>query len=418
MDAVSVDVGEQMGRGRGGGKHVALSGHEGNSRMKQRRMTAVWATVRAILALLILAPIARSDPAPDCGTPLAKEDGWQVASPAATGLDPATLCGIGPRFQAWTEANVHSVLVIRHGKLVYERYFTGPDERLGRPAGIIKFDAMTKHDLRSITKSVVSLVLGIAIGKGQIASIDQPVLALLPEYADLRSPEKDRITLRDLLTMSQGLAWNEDLPYSDPNNSEEQMDDAPDPVRYTLSRPVESPPGAVFNYSGGSAAIIGRLLRKATGQTIDAYARTNLFEPLGITDFEWLPVASGEPAAASGLRLRPRDTAKLGQLVLDHGAWHGKQVVPADWIAAATAPHINAQLLWFYGYQFWLGRSLVHGREVEWALGLGYGGQRLFIVPALDLVMLVHAGLYRSAIQGMVPLMVLNRYVLPAIKEP
>jgi CubicO group peptidase (beta-lactamase class C family) len=386
--------------------------------MKPRRAGAIWVIVPGILFLLTLAPIARSDPTPDCGVPTAMNDGWEVASPAVSGLDPATLCGIGRRFQAWTEANVHSVLVIRHGKLVYERYFTGEDERLGQSIGTIKFDAATKHDLRSITKSVVSLVLGIAIGKGQIASIDQPVLPLLPEYADLRSPEKDRITLRDLLTMSQGLAWNEDLPYSDPNNSEEQMDDAPDPVRYTLSRPVETPPGAVFNYSGGSAIIIGRLLRKATGQTIDALARTELFEPLGITDFEWLPVASGEPAAASGLRLRPRDTAKLGQLVLDHGAWHGKQVVPADWIAAATAPHINAQLLWFYGYQFWLGRSLVHGREVEWALGLGYGGQRLFIVPALDLVVLVHAGLYHSSIQGMVPLIVLNRYVLPAIKEP
>jgi CubicO group peptidase (beta-lactamase class C family) len=104
--------------------------------------------------------------------------------------------------------------------------------------------------------------------------------------------------------------------------------------------------------------------------------------------------------------------------VLDHGEWHGKQIVPADWIAAATSPHINGPLLWFYGYQFWLGRSLVHEREVEWALGLGYGGQRLFIVPALDIVVLVHCGLYQSSLQGAVPLMVLNRYVLPAVHQP
>jgi CubicO group peptidase (beta-lactamase class C family) len=367
-------------------------------------------------ALVPIAAFAQSPP--DCGAPAAVADGWDVATPDAVGLDLATLCEIGPRFQDRTEANVHSVLVARHGKLVYERYFTGSDERLGHSIGKITFNAETKHDLRSITKSVVSLVLGIAIGKGQIAGVDQPVLPLLPEYADLRSPQKDQITLRDLLTMSQGLAWNEDLPYSDPANSEEQMDTAPDPVRYTLSRPVETPSGQLFNYSGGSAIIIGRLLRKATGQPIDAYARTELFAPLGITEFEWFPVASGEPAAASGLRLRPRDTAKLGQLVLDHGAWHGKQVVPADWIATATAPHINASLLWFYGYQFWLGRSLLHEREIEWSLGLGYGGQRLFIVPALDMVVLVHAGLYHSPIQGAVPLTVLNRYVLPALREP
>jgi CubicO group peptidase (beta-lactamase class C family) len=160
------------------------------------------------------------------------------------------------------------------------------------------------------------------------------------------------------------------------------------------------------------------LLSKATGQTLDAFARTELFEPLGITDFEWRLIASGEPAAASGLRLRPRDTAKLGQMLLDHGAWHGKQVVPADWIAAATAPHIGAPLLWFYGYQFWLGRSWAQGREVDWIEGRGLGGQRLYVVPALDLVVLVHAGLYRSAMQSAVPLVILNRYVLPSVKEP
>jgi CubicO group peptidase (beta-lactamase class C family) len=376
-----------------------------------------WASwlLPVILLMPLLAPAAVR--AADCAAPPALGDGWEVAAPDTAGFDPPTLCGIGPRFAAWKAANVHSVLVIRHGKLVYEHYFTGPDEQLGRSTGTIAFDAATKHDLRSITKSVVSLLLGIGIGKGQIAGIDQSVLAMLPEYSDLRTPEKARITLRDLLTMSQGLKWNEDIPYSDPANNETQMDDAPDPVRYTLSQPVETPSGKLFNYSGGSAVIIGRLLRNATGQPIDALAREELFEPLGITDFEWRPIASGEPSAASGLRLRPRDTAKLGQLVLDHGMWHGKTIVPADWIAAATTPQINANLVWFYGYQFWLGRSLVAGREVDWSLGQGYGGQRLFIVPALDLVVLVHAGLYSSPIQGAVPLSVLNQYVLPAVRE-
>jgi CubicO group peptidase (beta-lactamase class C family) len=374
-----------------------------------------------IALLLLLAPLAvhaQSGPPPDCGTPVATEDGWQVATPETAGFDPATLCGIGRRFKSWTEANVHAVLVIRHGKLVYERYFTGADERLGHSLGTVAFDAATRHDLRSITKSVTALLLGIAIGKGLIAGVDQPVLGQFPEYADLRSPENDRITLPDFLTMSQGLTWNEDISYTDPANSEIQMDNAPDPLRYIFSRPTETRSGQMFNYSGASAVIIGRLLRRATGQPLDQFARAELFEPLGITDFGWGSMASGEPAAASGLRLRPRDLAKIGQLVLDHGAWHGKQVVPADWIAAATAPHINASLLWFYGYQFWLGRSFLHGRELDWVEGRGLGGQRLYIVPDLDLVVLVHAGLYRSAIQGAVPLTVLNRFVLQALKEP
>ena len=211
---------------------------------------------------------------PDCATPTVLSDGWDIAAPDAVGLDPAILRGIGPRFQAWTEADVHSVMLVRHGELVYEHYFTGTDGRLGHSVGTVTFDATKKHDLRSITKSVVALLLGIAIGKGQIPGVDQAVMPLLPEYADLRSTDKDKITLRDVLTMSMGFTWNEDLPYSNPENSEIQMDFAADPVRYVLSRPVETPPGKVFNYSGGGAVIIGRLLREATDQPLDTFART------------------------------------------------------------------------------------------------------------------------------------------------
>ncbi len=378
---------------------------------------------RIVLLLLgLLAPLAAAaQPATDCGAPAVIGDGWEVATPAASGLDPKTLCGIGPRFTAWTEANIHAVLVVRHDKLVFEHYFTNQDEQLGHPVGPIAFNATTKHDLRSISKSVTALVLGIAIGKGQVTSIDQPVLSLFPEYADLRSPEKDKITLRHLLTMSQGLAWNEDIPYSNPTNSEIKMDYAPDPVRYIFEQPVETPPGAFYNYSGGSATIIAALLHKITGETLDALARRELFEPLGITDTDWRQFPSGEPVAASGLRMRPRDLVKIGQLVLNHGTWptaggaSSQQIVPADWITAATSPQINGQQLYFYGYQFWLGRSLVHGREVDWIAGVGYGGQRLFIVPSLDLVVLVHAGLYNSSMQAWVPLSILNRYVLAAV---
>jgi CubicO group peptidase (beta-lactamase class C family) len=371
--------------------------------------------LRVVVLLGLLLPcVALAQEAP-CGPPAAMNDGWEVAPPDAVGFIPATLCGIGPRLTAWSEADIHSVLVIRHGTLVYEHYFAGEDQRYGQSLGVVKFNAETNHDLRSITKSVTALILGIEIGKGRIAGVDLPVLAAFPEYADLRPPEKDKITLRHLLAMSQGLAWDEDRPYSDPRNSEIQMDEAPDPVRYALAQPVQEPAGTVYNYSGGSATIIAALLHKVTGQTLDSLARNELFEPLGITDFEWIRFPSGEPVAASGLRMRPRDLAKIGQLVLNHGVWKGAQVVPADWVGAATSPQINGQGIYFYGYQFWLGRSFVLGRgEVDWAAGWGYGGQRLFIVPALDIVVLVHAGRYDSSQQSAGPMMVLNRYVLPA----
>lgn len=369
-----------------------------------------------ILALgAVLAICAPAAAQTACGAPGPQADGWQTAEPASVGLDPAALCRLASRFAAWKEANVHAVLVARHGRLVFEQYFTGSDQQWGRPPADVAFGPSVPHDLRSITKSVVSLLVGVGIDKGWVHDIDQPVFSLLPDYADLRTPEKERITLRDLLTMSAGLTWSEDLPYSDPKNSETGMDTAADPCRYVLEQPVADPAGTVWTYSGGSAALIACVLRKATGKTIDELARTALFEPLGIAHVEWARYPrTGEPVAASGLRLLPRDTLKFGQLVLDHGAWHGHQVVPAAWVDAAVSPQINGPGSVFYGFQFWLGRSLVARREVDWVAGIGYGGQRLFIVPSLDLTVLIHAGLYASPRQDWVGTAVLNRFVLPA----
>ena len=369
------------------------------------------------LALAACAGATTPAPAPiasSCGVPPALADGWATGAPESVGIDSATLCPLIPRLEAWKEADIHSVLVVRHDKLVFEHYFAGPDERWGRPLGTVNYDAGMVHDLRSISKSVVSLVLGIAIERGWIKSLDTPVLSYFPEYADLATPEKQRITIRHLLTMSQGLQWDEDLPYSNPANSERQMTEAPDPYRFALAQPVVAPAGAVYNYSGGSATLISAILRKTSGKPLDELAQSLLFDPLGITSAEWARYANGDPIAASGLRMRPRDLVKIGELVLRHGVWQGKQIVPAAWIAEATTPQIQGSMLYFYGYQFWLGRSLVQKREVDWVLGLGYGGQRLFIVPDLDLVVLIHAGLYQSRLQAFVPLGLFNRYVLPA----
>ncbi len=276
------------------------------------------------------------------------------------------------------------------------------------------FNADTLHDVRSVTKSVTSLCLGIALDHGWVKSIDAPVLSFFPEWTDLDTPEKQRITLHHLLTMSAGLDWNENIPYTDPANSEIRMGRAPDPYRFALEQPVALPPGAVYNYSGGSATLISAVLKMTTGRSIEQFANDELFGPLGITATKWYHFSNGDPRAASGLRLRPRDMAKLGQLVLNHGQWGGRQVVSAAYADAAIAPQINGQGLFFYGYQFWLGRSFVSGREIDWAAAVGLGGQRIFIVPALDLVTVVTAGLYNDNLQASVPLVVLNRYVLPA----
>jgi CubicO group peptidase (beta-lactamase class C family) len=180
-----------------------------------------------------------------------------------------------------------------------------------------------KHDLRWITKSVTSSLMGIAIDHGWVLGIDTPMSSLLPQYADPHSAEMDRITLCHLLTMSAGLKWDKNVPYSSQDNSETQMGDAPDPYRYVLTRPIDTASGTMWNYSGGDAALISAVLYQATGKTEDMLAQELLFNPLGINDVAWVRyTGKGEPAAASGLAMRPRDLAKLGQLMLNRNMWN------------------------------------------------------------------------------------------------
>jgi CubicO group peptidase (beta-lactamase class C family) len=183
--------------------------------------------------------------------------------------------------------------------------------------------------------------------------------------------------------------------------------------RFALERPVVAPPGEIWNYNSGSAELIAAVLKKAAGKPVDDFAREVLFEPLDIADVEWPRYANGNVIAGGALRLRPRDLAKIGQLVLQRGNWRGIQVVPASWIDAATTPQIGFGTD-FYGYFFWLGRSLVDRHEIRWAAAVGLGGQRVFIVPELDLVVVMNAGLYQSPVQGLVTIKALDQYVLNA----
>jgi CubicO group peptidase (beta-lactamase class C family) len=184
-----------------------------------------------------------------------------------------------------------------------------------------------------------------------------------------------------------------------------------------LEQKVVSPPGRTWNYSSGLTEVAAAVLKKATGKPLDEWMRMTLFEPLGITDVAWHRYAQASPIAAGGLRLRPRDFAKIGQLVLQRGTWNGTQVVSASWVTAATTPQINDPSAPPYGYYFWLDRSLVGKQEVNWAVAIGWGGQRLYIAPELDLVVVVNAGLYkRLDLMGAVPFAILNEFVLKAIE--
>ena len=370
------------------------------------------------LALLALCSTAAAQETQTCGAPIANGDGWTLARPESVDMDTAQLCKLDKFIGQWKEANIHAVVVARSGKLIMERYYTGADERLGRPIGTITYGPDVKHDLRSISKSVTSMLVGIALGRGRFPDLDSPVMDQFPEYASLRPADNGRITFRHLLTMTSGLKWDESLPYSNPANSELQMDDAADPVKYVLEQPVIAPPGSIYNYNGGNTTLLGAVLAKVTGKRLDDYAKERLFGPLAITDFEWLALPkTGQPAAASGLRMRPRDAAKLGQLMVSDGVWNDTQILPPGWTGASMKPRINGEGLYYYGYQWWLGRTMRNEQSLHWAAGVGWGGQRLYAVPDLDLVVMINAGHYGGPLQALIPFGIFTKVVLPAATD-
>jgi CubicO group peptidase (beta-lactamase class C family) len=339
---------------------------------------------------------------------------WRKATPEAVGMRSEILSALPGWLDGLAGANLHGIAVARNGRMVYEHYRTGADERFG----MVTHGPAVKHDLRSVTKVVIGLLTGDALARGLIPDLDMPLFDLLPGYADLRVSGKERIRLRHLLTMSAGLEWDENLPLTDPAHGEVRLWNSNDRLRTALEPRLLWEPGSVWAYSGGCTELLAAVLRKVSGKPLDAYAREALFEPLGIADVAWNCHEDGTPSASGGLRLTVPDLAKIGQLVIDGGNWNGAPLLPESWITQSLTPQIGMDdRLFFYGFHWWLGRSLMDGREIAWAAGIGLGGQRLFVVPALSLVVAITAGHYADAMQSWLPLVVLNRFVLGAVAE-
>jgi CubicO group peptidase (beta-lactamase class C family) len=370
-------------------------------------------------ATLAAAAAQSAAPAPEHPTtyaiPPSLGDGWTTGAPEQMGLDRRRLEQMTDSIRSHPEDNVHAVLIERDGRLVYEEYFSGKDQRRGRPLGVVTFTRDTLHDLRSVTKSVMSALVGVASASGAIPSLDAPLLDYFPEYTDLQAPERRRITIRHALTMSAGLEWNEDLPYTDPKNDEIVMDGSPDPVRYVLGRPIVAAPGTIWRYSGGTTEVLGAILQRATKQSLTDYARTVLFSPLGIADFEW--IGSGAmPSAASGLRLRPRDLARFGSLYLHDGQWNGRQVLPRTWVRESTERRLTfpGQEARGYGYQWWHTCYATPSGIVEAPTAVGNGMQRIFVLRAQRTVVTVLSGRYNDRSINP-PERLLLDFILPAL---
>ncbi|MGC4889313.1 serine hydrolase domain-containing protein [Micromonospora sp. DT227] len=304
---------------------------------------------------------------------------------------------------------LHAVVAVRGDEIVLAHYGVGDDFTWERSLGVVEFGPGTLHDIRSVTKSVTALLYGIALGDGLVPAPGEPLLPHLPSYPDLAAdPVRARLTVEHALTMSLGLEWREDLPYDSPANAEIAMELAPDRYRYILERPVVEPPGTRWAYCGGATALLGRLIADGTGQPLPEYAQAKLFGPLGIDRHEWLAGPDGVASAASGLRLTPRDLARLGELVLHEGVWDGRPLVPADWLRTMLQPRLQTEWGARYGYHWYL--DSVAGHDLVAAMG--NGGQRLYVLPDLDLSVAVTAGNYDDPEQWRTPLALLEQVIL------
>jgi CubicO group peptidase (beta-lactamase class C family) len=288
-------------------------------------------------------------------------DGWELSMPEAEGLNSAEIEEVYRRlFSEDLFPTVRSLLIVRHGKLVAEGY--SRDLR----------DRHWFHNVQSVTKSVTSLLVGIAMREGLLETLDTPLYAVIPEYFD-DDPRKRSITLRDVLTMRTGLRFHND------DDSGVFVHSPGSSVRNILHRPLEFDPGSTFYYNDGTPQLVAGLLMEAAGVTLEEYAREHLFGPLGIDNLQWEKHGDGLSFGAYGLWLRPRDLARIGQLMLQGGSWEGQQVVPPEWIVESTRVHANGD----YGYYWWV----MDENRVYRASGAG--GQIIFVDEGSDLVIVL-----------------------------
>ena len=313
--------------------------------------------------------------------------GWRTSSPEEQGLDSQKIAQMLAVIQK-QNLDFHSFLIIRNGCLVSETYFGA-------------YQQNTQHNLYSCTKSFTSTLIGIALDKGYIPRIDQPVVDFFPGYtfANLDG-QKQSLTLEHVLTMRSGLDWDEGDPIY------QEMRQSQDWVQYVLDKPMGSPPGSQFNYNSGGSHLLSAILQQATGMNPRDFAEQYLFQPLGISDAAWEANAAGIPVGGWGLQLAPREMAKLGYLYLRNGLWEGKQIVSAQWVKIATQHHTKTydDMSLGYGYHWWTVPSLSAYEA------LGRYGQMILVIPGSDLVIVTTAGMenYDGTYQ------LIEQYIVPA----
>lgn len=334
---------------------------------------------------------------------------WPVSTPEAENVNGAVLDSLDAEIRAGEFGRIDHFLVIRHGKLIYDRHYERDYAALAVADGrdtthhIYNYDdprwhpwyeGTDLHTLQSVTKSITSLALGIAVDEGHIDGVAVPAMSFFEAYEpDMSDPRRQAMTLQDLLTMRSGIDWNEQLPYDDPENTCIQMEASDDWIRFVLDRPMREQPGTRFDYNSGVSVLLGKIVGVATGTRVDRWTAERLFTPLGIRDWYWKITPDGEVDTEGGLYLRPHDLARVAYLVLRNGRWGDRQVVSEAWIRESTRPWVRFPDARYgtptgYGYQWWL--DLLDGEPLA-ITGSGFGGQYPVVVPEKDLVVVFNA---------------------------
>lgn len=312
-------------------------------------------------------------------TPPVNSDGWKVGAMNMQTTNSQVLHDLFENILKGKYHGLDAVLVAQNGRLLLDEYFyLGDRDRI--------------HSLQSCTKSITSLLIGIAQDDSLIQNLDAPLTAFFPSYKNSIKEKSPQPTLRNALTMSAGLDWHEDIPYTDPKNDAVLMNQSKDMYRYVLDKNLDKKdkPGKKFKYNSGLSILLGGILSNVTGKPADKYAEQSLFKGLGIENFAWTSM-NNQVHTGGGLFLKPRDMLKIGQLVLDKGKWNDKQIVSTSWINESTAfvlPQNESSSDWGYGYQWWRGVFRVKEKVFPVIYAAGYGGQVLYIVPDLNLTIL------------------------------
>jgi len=340
-------------------------------------------------------------------------DGFERAEPAALHMSASRLEQMEQAIRDGSFKEITSVLVARNGKLAYERYFD-----------VEGADGL--RNTRSATKTITGMLIGIAVDR-RLLTTDAKVMSFFRDKQPVANPDprKAQITVEDFLTMSSLLECDDENQFS--RGNEERMYLVEDWVKFTLdlpirgfpdwvSKPADSPYGRSWSYCTAGTATLGPLLERAIRQRIPDFARDNLFAPLGISRVGWQFQPLGAAMTGGGLNLRSRDLLKLGQLYLNGGEWNGKRVVSADWVMRSTSPHANARKDIDYGYLWWLQEFHADGRNFRSFGMYGTGGNKVYVLPDQQLVVVVTTTNFRVQGAGALTDKLLTDYILNALE--